>query len=156
LAWVLYHSWLKKTIDSKNEKIRAVALVKAGQNSSELIITMDNKSKDLSILIEPDNFESEVTNEKRPVLLSFIHRDLEFETHITAMEGISKRYADTLKVCVLDAEFIGPLGEKLGVDGTPTFLVLAEGKEKSRMLGQADNETLEAFLSQALTLITPV
>jgi len=113
---------------------------------------MDNKSldKDLFILIGPDNFEAEVTNEKRPVLLSFIHRDLEFEKHLEGMEGISKWYADVLKVCVLDAEFIGPLGEKLGVDGTPTFLVFEEGREKSRMLGQADKETLVAFLSQAL------
>jgi thioredoxin 1 len=113
---------------------------------------MDNKSldKDLFILIGPDNFESEVTNEKRPVLLSFIHQDLEFEKHLEAMEGISKWYAGALKMCVLDAEFIGSLGEKLGVDGTPTFLVFEEGREKSRMLGQADKETLEVFLSQAL------
>ncbi|MBL7216769.1 MAG: hypothetical protein ISS62_03675 [Desulfobacteraceae bacterium] len=106
--------------------------------------------KDLFILIGPDNFEAEVTNEERPVLLSFIYRDLEFEKHLEAMEGLSKCYADALKLCVLDAEFIGSLGEKLGVDGTPTFLVFEEGREKSRMLGQADKEALEAFLSQAL------
>lgn len=123
-------------------------------NDSKLFrLVWGNKPLDKKALfpiIRMDNFESEVINEKRPVLLLCIHRDFGFEEQEEVIESISKSYADVLKVCLLDNDFLGAFGEKLGVDGTPTFLIFQGGKEKGRMLGQADKETLVAFLSQAL------
>jgi hypothetical protein len=49
-------------------------------------------------------------------------------------------------VGVLDEEFIEPFKKQYGIGGTPTFLILAKGKEIRRMLGLADSETLGDFI----------
>ena len=100
-------------------------------------------------LISTDNFESGLLDEKRPVLLACIRRDHEFKEQTEVLERVSKSYGEDLKVCLLDGDFTGAC-RRLGIEGTPTFLILYEGKEKARMLGKADMETLNSFVLRAL------
>jgi thioredoxin-like negative regulator of GroEL len=99
-------------------------------------------------LIRPENFEQEVVAEKRPVLVLCMTRDEEFPQQVKVIEEIARRYGDELKVGVLEEEFIGAFKENYRIVGTPTFLILVEGKERSRMLGLADQETLTDLISQ--------
>ena len=48
-------------------------------------------------------------------------------------------------------EYILAFKDKLGIEGAPTFLIFYEGREKDRMLGYADMETLMAFVSKKLS-----
>ena len=99
-------------------------------------------------LIRPENFEQEVIAEKKPVLLLCMPRDEELPNQLKVMEDIARRYGQELKVGVLQEEFIEAFKREYGVVGTPTFLMLVEGKEKNRMLGLADRETLTDLISQ--------
>jgi hypothetical protein len=92
-----------------------------------------------------DNFDFEITAEKRPVLLACIRRDNEYRELIEVLESISRRYGDELKICLLDDVFI-EVYRKLGIVGTPTFIIFYEGREKGKMLGKVDREKLNSFV----------
>ena len=100
--------------------------------------------------IRSDNFGLEVIEEKRPVLLACPHRYFEFSEQIEVLKSVAKRYGEALKVCMLSEDFIRAFSEKFGIEGAPTFLILNAGEEINRMLGNADKETLIAFISQTL------
>ena len=97
-----------------------------------------------------DDFRCEVIEESRPVLVACIHSDSEFKEQVEALEGVSKTYGEALKVCLVNNAYVGALREKLGILGTPAFLILCGGKERDRMLGQADRKMLTAFVLRTL------
>jgi thioredoxin-like negative regulator of GroEL len=100
-------------------------------------------------LIRPENFEQEVIGEKKPVLLLCMPRDDEFLNQLKVIEAIARKYWTELRVGVLEEEFIEAFKKNYGVIGTPTFLLLVEGKERGRMLGLADHEMLTNLISQS-------
>jgi len=100
-------------------------------------------------LIRSENFDREVFAEKKPVLLLCMPRDEEFPQQLKIMEDIATKYGQELKVGVLEEEFIEVFKKNYRVVGTPTFLLLVEGKEKARMLGLADQAMLTGLISQS-------
>ena len=98
-------------------------------------------------LVEPGNFEREITTEKKPVLLVCMPRNEQFFEVLRIVERIAQRCGQKLKVCLLKEEFITPFKERYDVLGTPTFLILVKGKERNRLLGLADEETLMHFIT---------
>jgi hypothetical protein len=76
-------------------------------------------------------------------------RDEEFPQQLKVMEDIATKYGRELKVGVLEEEFIEAFKKNYSVGGTPTFLLLVEGKERGRMLGLADQEMLTRLISQS-------
>ena len=97
-----------------------------------------------------NDFQCRVVEESRPVLVACIHLDSEFKEQTEALEGVSKFYGEALKVCLLDEDSIEAWREKLGIGGTPAFVILYGGKERDRMLGKVDSNTLRAFVLRAL------
>ena len=98
-----------------------------------------------------DNFNLEVLNEQRPVLLACVHPGLESRVQEEIFQGMSEIYVSALKICLLDVARVSELSEKLGIVGTPTFLIFLGGKEIGRMLGRKDKETLQAFVLRAIS-----
>jgi thioredoxin-like negative regulator of GroEL len=109
--------------------------------------TCEEKMKTLVNLIRPENFEQEVIAEKKPVLLLCMPRDEEFSKQVKLMEDIAEKYSNEVKVCVLQEETIEAFKKNYNILGTPTFLIIREGKERGRMLGLADKETLIKLLT---------
>jgi hypothetical protein len=103
----------------------------------------------LVCLIRPDNFEREVVAEKKPVLLLCMPRDEEFPNQLKVLEDIATKYSQELKVGVLEEGLIEAFKKNYSVVGTPTFLMLVEGKERGRMLGLADQEMLTNLISHS-------
>ncbi|MBM4330846.1 MAG: hypothetical protein FJ117_06400 [Deltaproteobacteria bacterium] len=99
-------------------------------------------------LIRPENFAQEVIAERKPVLLLCMPRDDEFPQQVKVIEDIARKYSQELKVGLLEEEFIEAFKKNYSIIGTPTFLILVEGKERSRMLGLADQETLTDLILQ--------
>ncbi len=97
-------------------------------------------------VIHPRNFEQEVVSEKRPVLLLCMPRDEEFIKQMKVLEAVAEAHEDCLKVGLLEDDFIESFRQDLGIRGTPTFLILVQGKEKARMLGLADQASLTDFI----------
>jgi len=97
-----------------------------------------------------DNFQKEVLEENRPVLVLCMRRDCEFQKQMDTIGCLSTTYGEKLKVCLLEEEFISAFKEKFDVKGTPTLLIFAGGIEKARMLGQVEHKALKEFLSRTL------
>ncbi|MEW6442937.1 MAG: thioredoxin family protein [bacterium] len=100
--------------------------------------------------IDPDNFASEVLDERRPVLLSCVRVEDGFQEQLTILKSLSEAYAGALKICLLKEDFLAAFHEKLGVIGTPTFIVLKGGMKVGRILGQVNENRLAAFLARSL------
>ena len=96
--------------------------------------------------VRPDNFADEVLSLTKPVLLLCMPRGDDFPSQMSLLEDIAARHGLGLKVGLLAEEFIETFKKKLDISGTPTFLIFSEGKEKNRMLGLADAQTLESFV----------
>jgi len=103
----------------------------------------------LICLIGSENFEQEVIAEKRPVLILCMPRDDEFPQQLKVIEGIATKYSQELKVGILEEGLLERFKKNYSVVGTPTFLLLVEGKERGRMLGLADHEMLTNLISHS-------
>jgi thioredoxin-like negative regulator of GroEL len=104
------------------------------------------------ISIGVDNFQKEVLEESSPVLVLCMRRDSEFQEQIEVILSTCNSYGENLKICIIEEECIETLKENFGVEGTPTFLIFTGGLEKGRMLGQAEQKTLEDLLSRTLPI----
>ena len=107
---------------------------------------MDN----LIHLITPDNFTKEVTAEKKPFLLLCMPKDDDFPSQLSIVEIMAEHHESRLKVGIMADAFVEYFKKKLGVVGTPTFLIFFDGKELNRMWGLADSEGLEQFVLEVM------
>ncbi|MEE9910087.1 MAG: hypothetical protein K4571_00035 [Deltaproteobacteria bacterium] len=99
--------------------------------------------------IGEDNFEAAVVQEQKPVLLLCLPQDDQYAQQINiVMETVAKSEVP-LKIGLLNESFIGPFKKRYHVSGTPTFLILEEGREKNRSLGLADEQMLKALIADA-------
>ena len=96
--------------------------------------------------VGPESFEQEVIAEKKPVLLLIMPQDSEFPAQVELLEKIERSHGPEWKVGLVQDYFIEKIRSKYQIGGTPTFLVLVEGKEKGRLLGLATWETLTSFI----------
>jgi thioredoxin-like negative regulator of GroEL len=96
------------------------------------------------------SYQREVPKREKSVLFAFFHwgEDLSKQMHV--LETVCERYRDALEICLLENESFQAFREAFGIEGTPTFLLFHSGRERSRMLGQFDEETLNAFLRRSL------
>ena len=104
-------------------------------------------------LIRPQNFEQEVILERKPVLLLCMPDDSEFPGQLKVLNDVGVSWDRELKICLLEEEFIDSFKQSLRIGGTPTFIILVEGRERNRMLGLADRDSLADFISSTLDLI---
>jgi len=109
------------------------------------------RMNDLINLVGLDNFQKEVLEESRPVLVLCMHWNSEFQEQIDIIECMCRTYGERLKTCLMDEELIGAFKEKFDIKGTPTFMIFNGGKEKGRMLGKTDLKGLDDFLSRTLS-----
>lgn len=100
-------------------------------------------------LISEDNFEAAIICEKEPVLLLCMPHDDQFVQQINIVTETVSKYKGPLKIGLLEESFIAPFKKKYHVLGTPTFLILQEGKEKNRSLGLTDEQMLKALIADA-------
>jgi len=103
-------------------------------------------------LIRPENFEQEVVAEKRPVLVLCMTRDEEFPQQMKALEDIARRYGDEIKAGVLEEDFIQAFKKKYNILGSPTFLILVEGQEKSAHVGACRPRNAYGFNYEILSI----
>ena len=117
-------------------------------------INMQKDIIEMFTTIGADNFDSEVIAEviagKRAVLLAYIVPDFAYRQQIEALESVSKKYSgDSVKICLLNEDFIKS-HRHFRIAGSPTFIIFYQGREKGRMLGKADKESLSSFILQTL------
>lgn len=99
--------------------------------------------------IREDNFEAAIISEKKPVLLLCMPHDDQFSAQMNIVTETVAKYEGPLKIALLDESFIGSFKKKYRVPGTPTYLILKEGKEISRSLGLTDEQMLRTLITDA-------
>jgi thioredoxin-like negative regulator of GroEL len=101
--------------------------------------------------IRPENFNEEVLLEKRLVLLVCMADDDNFSKQVKILEHVAARFGKELKVGLLAQDSLDIFKKRLQIIGTPTFLLMMEGKEISRILGVSDEQTLTNLIDQHLS-----
>lgn len=101
-------------------------------------------------LIGPDNFADEVVSSSMPVLLLYMTHDDDFPNQHKLIGDIAVRYGARIKTGLLQESFSEYFRSMLNLQGTPTFLIFLNGKEKNRMLGLADFQSLDDFIRETL------
>jgi hypothetical protein len=96
--------------------------------------------------IETKAFDSEILEEEKPVLLACFHSGDDIREEIQTLEILSGRYGERLKICYMLEDSIDALTEAFQIEGTPTYLIFDGGREKSRLLGRGDMETLRSLV----------
>jgi hypothetical protein len=105
-------------------------------------------------LIQPVDFDRKLSSAGGPVIILCISREYEFSSQMDILKNVlvslEGHYAPDLKAYLMDEGFGNGLKEKLGLHGSPTFLLFIDGKEQGRLLGLADEGRLKSFLAAAL------
>ena len=89
-----------------------------------------------------DNFDLEVQKEKRTVVLACIHRSVCMIEQIAMLENVIKKFDKKLKVCLVNVDQLKPFMKRLKIEGTPTYLIYKDGREKDRIMGAVDAQAL--------------
>jgi len=103
-------------------------------------------------VISNSNFEAEILAADRPVLLMCVSGGRVYAEQARVLKQLSGRYRKMVDIGCLEEDFMNGFREMYNIKGTPVFLLFHRGQEKGRMLGTADKERLEAFLTQNLPL----
>jgi hypothetical protein len=98
-----------------------------------------------------DCFDLDDIPERGIFLLACVRRDHEYEHYCTVLNEIQRRYSNLLKVGALDENAIETY-RKLGIEGTPTFLIFQDRKEVKRILGRTTLEGLGHFVGRSLPI----
>lgn len=101
-------------------------------------------------LLSPEVLEKEVFQEQRFVLIAFLKEAMVFPKQFAALKYISRRFESSLKVCLADEYYLNVFFIRFGFCGTPLYLLLKNGEEKSRFFGYAAPSDLEAFIAKHL------
>ncbi len=93
-------------------------------------------------LVGMDNFNREILESARPVLVLCMSKDKSFIAQMSEIEKVQTTYSRYLKTCLLDEDFLGAFMDRYSIKGMPTFLVFVEGKEQERLLGSVKYQDL--------------
>ncbi len=102
--------------------------------------------------IRPENFTEEVLLAIKPVLLVCMAQDDIFSKQLSVLQNIAQKYEKELKVGLLAQDSTEIFKKRLQIIGTPTFLLMMEGKEINRILGVSDREALINLINQHLPI----
>jgi thioredoxin-like negative regulator of GroEL len=95
-------------------------------------------------------FDSRVLRERKPVLLACLHWGADMEKQVGLLESVSKKCGEGLKTCFLREDSMTAWKDVFGIVGTPTFIILDNGRERGRFLGVADDQSLTDFITSHL------
>jgi thioredoxin-like negative regulator of GroEL len=104
-------------------------------------------------LVGTENFTREVILECKPVLLVCLIKDDHYTELMRAIQTVAKRFENRLKVAVLLEDSLGLFKKRLKIKGTPTFLLMLEGKEIGRILGVCNEEVLANWIAAKMEAI---
>ncbi|MDD4241319.1 MAG: thioredoxin family protein [Smithellaceae bacterium] len=101
--------------------------------------------------IRPDNFAQEVIWETKPLLIICLAQDDGFSRQLAVLREIAEKYEKVIKVGLLAQDSVEICKKKLKIIGTPTFLLMKEGREIDRILGVTDKEALTHLIERHLS-----
>ena len=102
----------------------------------------------MGMIITKDNFEQEVLQADRPVLIDFwAEWCMPCQMVLPVIEEIEKE-VDAVKVCKINVDEEMELARKFRVMSIPTLLLVKDGREEKRSVGALGKEEILEFISQ--------
>ena len=97
--------------------------------------------------VSNDNFESEVVNSEKPVLVDFWAEWCGPCKQIApAVEEIASEHSDKLKVCKMDVDANRETAVQFGIRSIPTLLIFKNGEVAGSQIGAVSKQQLLEFI----------
>ena len=97
--------------------------------------------------VSNDNFESEVVNSKKPVLVDFWAEWCGPCKQIApVVEEIAGEHSDKLKVCKMDVDANRETAVQFGIRSIPTLLIFKNGEVAGSQIGAVSKQQLLEFI----------
>ena len=103
------------------------------------------------LFVNDSNFESEVLQSEKPVMVDFYAAWCGPCKMITPfLEEISEEMEDEVKICKLDIDESIDIAQKYGVISIPTLIMFRDGKEVAKKVGALPKPEIEEFINSNL------
>lgn len=101
----------------------------------------------MEVIVNVNNFESEVLKAETPVLVDFWATWCgPCRMLAPTVSAIAEKYAGKVKVCKVDIDENIPLAEKYGIEVIPTLILFEKGEIKARKIGLMTENEIESML----------
>jgi thioredoxin 1 len=100
------------------------------------------------VVITQENFESEVVQSDKPVLVDFwAEWCMPCKMLGPIVEQIAEEHSDKIKVGKVDVDQAGEVATKFGIVSIPTLIIFKDGKPANQRIGAGSKQAIEEFIS---------
>lgn len=95
--------------------------------------------------LSPEHCWSLRQHDHCPVLIAYLNQTT-YSRQLKALIELSEVFRDELKIYVTRDTRLKVAGDSADITGTPTYILVQDGAERDRMLGESDAERLKNFV----------
>ncbi len=100
------------------------------------------------VVITQENFESEVVQSDKPVLVDFwAEWCMPCKMLGPIVDQIAEEHSDKIKVGKVDVDQAGEVATKFGIVSIPTLIIFKDGKPADQRIGAGSKQAIEEFIS---------
>ena len=100
--------------------------------------------------VKPRQLEQALLEDAAPLAVAFLKRNAHYAEQVRTLAQACQATSPPTACCVCDPDYLPSAARKYDVHGTPTFVLFSDGRERGRLIGAADADSLQDFIAEAL------